>query len=129
LEEALVDIFHELLLVCLLLVDVFGKTFFLLDKATLTHAEILNNQEQVLVYTCEVVNFLFHRVSLLLQFVQLLLAGTNVALQLLDLVIQHKLELLKLLSLFLQIVNSLILVPNGSVALSKLTLLALNVGF
>ena len=74
------------------------------------------------------VYLLLHSVGLLLKFVELLLTGTDITLQLLNLVVEHKLELLQLLGLLLEVVNPLVFVANGGLALGEFTLLALNVG-
>ena len=51
-----------------------------------------------------------------------LLARLNLFLELADLVVQHKLELLKLLVLFLQIVDAVLLVLDGLVTLLRATI-------
>jgi len=51
-----------------------------------------------------------HLVGLLLQLLDGLTTWPNVTLQLLDLVVEHELELLQLLGLLLQVVDALVLV-------------------
>jgi len=129
LEQTFVDVLHKFLLVSFLLVGNQLEVLHLLHEAILSHSQVINNQLQVFVNASEMVDFLLHRVGLLLKLIQLFLAGTNVTLQLLDFVVKHKLKLLQLLGFLLKIVNSLILVTNSRITFRKFALLTLNVVF
>jgi len=82
----------------------------LIGKTLLSHSKIINNQSQVLVDSIEVLEFLSHLVGLLVEHLNFKFSRTNVSLKLLDLVIQDKFEFLKLLSLLLEINDSLVFV-------------------
>ena len=69
---------------------------------------------------------LSHLVCLFIELLDLNFTGSNVTLKFLNLVIEHELELLKLLCFLLQIVDSLILVTDGSFSLLDLTLLRVD---
>jgi hypothetical protein len=124
--QALIDIILELLLVGLLLVQFLAKVLDLVGKALLSHSEIINNQCQVQVHSIEVLQLLTHLVCLLIQGLNLELSWTDISLQLLDLIIEHKLELLQLLGLLLEIDDALVLVFDGLVSLLQLVLLTLD---
>lgn len=64
--------------------------------------------------------FSIHVGNLFLHLRNILLTRSYVSLQLLDLVIQHKLELLQLLSLLLQLVDTSALIPDGFIPLLDL---------
>ncbi len=64
-----------------------------------------------------------HLIGLLIELLDLDLTGSDISLKLLDLVIEHELEFFKLLSLLFQIINSLILVADGSLSFLDLTFL------
>ena len=64
--------------------------------------------------------FSIHIGNLFLHLRNILLTGSYVSFQLLDLVIQHKLELLQLLSLLLQLVDTSALIPDGFIPLFNL---------
>jgi hypothetical protein len=70
---------------------------------------------------------LLHLVGLFLKLIDLLASWPNICSELFDLVIKNELELLKLLSLLLQIVNAFVFVANSVLALGKFQLLRLNV--
>jgi hypothetical protein len=124
--QALIDIVLELLLVGLLLVQFLAKVLDLVGKTLLSHSEIINNQCQVQVHSIEVLQLLTHLVCLLIQGLNLELSWTDISLQLLDLIIEHKLELLQLLGLLLEIDDTLVLVFDGLVSLLQLVLLTLD---
>jgi hypothetical protein len=124
--ENLKHIILEGFFVTLLLVKVLTKLLHLISKTFLTHSQIVNNQSQVLVDSVEELEFLAHFVGLLVELLDLKLSWPNVSLQLLNLVVEHELELFKLLGLLSQIINSLVLVFDGSGSLLQLTLLRLN---
>jgi hypothetical protein len=71
---------------------------------------------------------LLHLVGLIFEIVDGLASGTNIALQLLNLIVKHKLELLQLLGLLLQIMDPFVLISNRSLSFGQFQSLALNVG-
>lgn len=73
--------------------------------------------------TIEMLKLLSHLVSLLVEFLDFNFTGSNITLKFLDFVIEDELEFFKLLSLLFQIINSLILVADGSLSFLDLTLL------
>ena len=73
--------------------------------------------------TIEMLKLLSHLVSLLVEFLDFNFTGSNITLKFLDFVIEDELEFFKLLSLLFQIINSLILVADGSLSFLNLTLL------
>jgi hypothetical protein len=76
-----------------------------------------------LIDTIEMLKLLSHLVSLLVEFLDFNFTGSNITLKFLDFVIEDELEFFKLLSLLFQIINSLILVADGSLSFLDLTLL------
>jgi hypothetical protein len=76
-----------------------------------------------LIDTIEMLKLLSHLVSLLVEFLYFNFTGSNITLKFLDFVIEDELEFFKLLSLLFQIINSLILVADGSLSFLDLTLL------
>lgn len=70
-----------------------------------------------------------HLIGLLVELLYLYLSRPDVSLKLLDLVIEHKLELLQLLGLFLKLENSLILIADCSLALTYFLSLSVYLGF
>lgn len=71
---------------------------------------------------------LLHLVGLIFEIVDGLASGTNIALQLLNLIVEHKLELLQLLSLLLQVMDPFVLISNRGLSFGQFQGLALNVG-
>ena len=69
---------------------------------------------------------LSHLVSLLIELLDVKFSWSNISLQLLNLVIEHKLELFKLLGFLLEVNNSVILVLDGSISFLELTNLTLD---
>jgi hypothetical protein len=76
-----------------------------------------------LIDTIEMLKLLSHLVSLLVEFLDFNFTGSNITLKFLDFVIEDELEFFKLLSLLFQIINSLILVADGSLSFLDLTFL------
>jgi hypothetical protein len=95
----------------------------LIGQTLLSHSKIINDQSQILVDTIEMLKLLSHLVCLFIELLDLNFTGSNVTLKLFNLIVEHELELLELLSFLLQIVYSLILIPNRSLSLLYLTLL------
>ena len=124
--EGLVDIVLESSSELVLLVELLLELHLLVPQTVGAHLEILNDKLQVLVDSVEVLNFLVHLVCFLVQVADLLLSRLNGTLQLFDLVIQHELELLKLLSLLLQVSDTLLFVSNSVLSFGELTLLTLD---
>jgi len=108
---------------------VLSKVLHLVCETLLSHSKIINDQGQVLIDSVEVLQLLSHDVGLLIELLDLKLSWTNVSLKLLDFVIKHELELLKLLSLLFQIDDSLILIFDGRISFLKLTFLTLDLLF
>lgn len=121
--EALENIVLELLLETLLVIELFSQVGHLIGQTLLSHSKIINDQSQILVDTIEMLKLLPHLVCLFIELLDLNFTGSNVTLKLLNLIVEHELELLELLSFLLQIVYSLILIPNRSLSLLYLTLL------
>lgn len=69
---------------------------------------------------------LSHLVCLFIELLDLNLTGSNITLKFLNLIVEHELKLLKLLRFLLQIVYSLILVPNRGLSLLYLALLRVD---
>ena len=95
-------------------------------EATLTHAEVFDDESQVGVHPCEVHQLLLHLVDPLIQLLNLDFTRPNIPLQLLDLVVQHEFELLQLLDLLLQTGDFLLLIMEGFLASLQLHLIQLN---
>jgi hypothetical protein len=124
--EALENIVLELLLEALLVIELFSQVSHLISQALLSHSKIINDQSKILVNTIKMLKLLSHLVCLFIELLDLNFTGSNVTLKFLNLVIEHELELLKLLCFLLQIVDSLILVTDGSFSLLDLTLLRVD---
>lgn len=124
--QALKDIILELLLVAFLTIKYLTKVLNLVGETLLSHSEIIDNQSQILVNTIKVFELLSHLVCLFIEHLNFKLTWPNVSLKFLDLIVEHKLEFLKLLSFLLEINDSLIFVLNGCVTLLELTFLTLN---
>lgn len=124
--QALEDVVLELLLQLVLPVDVFVQLLRLFVQSFLLELQIFDDELQVAVDTTEVLRLLVHLRRLLVQLLNIVSFWTNLALELLDLVIKHKFKLLQLLALLLQIVDFLVFVLNCSVTFSQLTLLTFD---
>ena len=121
--QAFEDVVLELLLEAFLLIKLLPQVSDLISETLLAHSQIINNKCEVLIHTVEVLELLTHLVGLLIQLLDLDLAGSNVTLELLDLVVKNELELLQLLRFLLQVVNSLVLITDCSFTLLNFTLL------
>jgi len=95
----------------------------LVCETLLAHSQIIHDKCEILIHTVEVLELLTHLVGLLIQLLDLDLAGSNVTLELLDLVVKHELELLQLLCFLLQVINSLVLITDCCFTLLNFTLL------
>lgn len=117
----------ELRLIVILLFDLLDRIFHFLLHTLALKSHITDDQTQVLVDDVEVLGLSVHFSLLLLEALDNLHTGSNSALQLLDLVVQHKLELFELHCRFTILVNLELLVLNGLVSLLELILHALDV--
>ena len=98
------------------------------DQPTHPHTQVFYDQAQVHKDSLEVSLLLLHLVGLILEIVNGLASGTNIALQLLNLIVKHKFELLQLLGLLLQVMNPFVLVSDRGLSFGQFQGLALNVG-
>ena len=124
--EALENIILELLFKLLLLIQLVSKVLNFIGKTFLSHSEIIDDQSKILIDSVEMLEFLSHLISLLIKFLDFKFSGSNISLKLLNLVIKHELKLFKFLYLLFQIVNSLVLILNGSFSLLKFSFLRLD---
>lgn len=127
--ECLEDVILELLFVVLLFIQALSEILNLISQTFLSHSQIIDDKGQVLVDTIEVLQLLSHLVGLLVQLLDLKFSWSNISFELLDFVIEHKLELLQLLSLLLEVNDPPVLVFNRSASLFELTFLAFNLLF
>jgi len=104
-----------------------GQRILFVAKSAGAHLQILHNENQVLVHSGEEFDFLLHLGGLLIQRLNGALSGLDFTLELLDFVVQHELELLKLLRLLLQLLDSFLLIIDRVVTLSQLTVFTLDV--
>ena len=89
-----VEILLKAALHFLLLVDGLLKLGRLLGESLLSHAEIVDDEHQVLVYAVELLLLGSHLIGLLIKLLNLHIFRADVSLELLDLVVEHELELL-----------------------------------
>ena len=80
----------------------------------MTHLQIIDDQIQVVTNAHEVLYLNLHLVDHVMERGDVVLTRKDIALQFLDFVIENEFELLKLLSLFLQLDDSGIFVLNCS---------------
>lgn len=99
--QCIVYLIFELLLLLFLSLQDLAQVTVLTNQPTHPHSQILNNQTQVHKDSLEMSLLLLHLICLLLELVDSVASWPNITLQLLDLVIKHKLELLQFLSLLL----------------------------
>jgi hypothetical protein len=95
----------------------------------LPDAEVIDDVAKVGVGLVVLAKRLVHGVCLALKTRDFLLTGCNVALELLDLVVEHELELLELLRLLLQDVDLAFALTNGLVLVVNLFQQSLNFAF
>ncbi len=127
--QHVIDVLLELLFDRVLLFDLLSQFFILDDQAFHLHPEIGYNEFQVSHDSAEVLHLLAHLGCLLLESSSCLCVGLDVFLQFFDLVIQHKLELLELLSFELELRDSAIFVFDCGFALRQLRPLTCNCVF
>mmetsp|Transcript_78628 Transcript_78628/g.200129 ORF Transcript_78628/g.200129 Transcript_78628/m.200129 type:complete len:376 (-) Transcript_78628:762-1889(-) len=99
----------------------------LLLQCALLHLELRDVEGQLFVLPHVVVELVVHRLCLLLHGLDVGSLGVDLSLQLLDLVVEDKLELLQLLILLPQIVDAQLLVCDGLIALLDLFLVRILV--
>lgn len=109
--------------------DVVGSDLrsVLLDQVLhmlLSRPEIINDVTQVCIDLIVMSQVLIHVFSFLLQTSDLHSSWSNVTLEVLDLVVKHELELIKLLRLLLVFVNLFLMVSNDLILLDNLLLLS-----
>lgn len=92
----------------------------------LTGAIVINSQTQTRIHLVVVLQFGVKVVGLLLQLKNLVLLGSDVPFEVLDLVVQHKFEFLKFLGLLLQLVDLGLSVGNILVLLSNQLVFSLD---
>ena len=126
--QDLVDLVLELLLVLLLLLDLLLSVGHLLLHTLALEPHISHDEAQVLVDDEEMLGLVVHLRLLLLQALDHLHSWSDSRLKLLDLVVEHELELLQLLGLLAILVNLLLLVSDGALSLVQLRLHLLDVG-
>ena len=88
--------------------------------------EIIDDVSEISINLIEMLEVLVHVICLLLQACDLHLAGGNVTLELLDLVVEHELELLQLLGLLLQLIDLLLTVTDELIFSADLSCLVLD---
>jgi hypothetical protein len=89
-------------------------------------AQVIHNVTEVSINLIVVLEVLIHFISFFLQPSDLHLAGSNVALQFLNLVVKHKLELFEFLSLLFELINLLLALTDSEVFGSNFGLLNLD---
>ena len=121
--QAFEDVVLELLLEAFLLIKLLSQVSNLVCETLLSHSQIIHDKCEVLIHTVEMLEFLTHLVSLLIQLLDLDFTGSNITLELLDLVVKDELELLQLLCFLLQVINSLVFITDCCFTLLDFTLL------
>lgn len=106
------DVVPEALLLDLLHVELVTGVQILVLKTLVAHLEIAHNEVQVGTDSVEVLHLNLHLSDLLVEGGDVVLAGQDVPLQLLDLVVEHELKLLQLLRLLLQFDDAGILIQD-----------------
>lgn len=102
--EYLVDILHVVvnqLLGVLLDKQLLCQIFDLVGQTLMPHAQMITNQVELLLDSIVLLQLSMHLVALLAELLDLQLTRADVVSQLIDLEMQHKLELFKLLDLLL----------------------------
>mmetsp|Transcript_126178 Transcript_126178/g.223547 ORF Transcript_126178/g.223547 Transcript_126178/m.223547 type:complete len:372 (-) Transcript_126178:2254-3369(-) len=115
--HALMQIVLEALDDCLTICHLLPLSHNLLLKAPLPLLQLVDVNLQLLILSVVILKLDIHSLDLLLHLGDAVILRVDLRLQLLDLVVQDKLEFLKFLIVFLQIVDALLLVTNGLIAL------------
>ena len=92
-EKHLLDVILEALHFSVLAVNLCFHNVESLGQTLLSHPEIIDNEDKVLIDSVEVLLFSAHLVGLLIEFLNLDLFWTDVSFKLFDFVIENKLEL------------------------------------
>ena len=124
--QHIVHLIPELRLIVVLLLNLLNRVLHFLLHALALESHISDDQSQVLIDNVEMLRLCVHLSLLLLQSLDNLHPRSNPALQLLDLVIQHKLELFELHGSFTILINLELLVLNRLVSLLQLIFHTLN---
>ena len=127
--DVLDDLKHvvlKALLLDLLNVELVHTAQVLILEALVLHFKIIDDQVKVVTDSLEMLDLDLHLVDLLVQAGNVILTRQDISLQFLDLVIEHELELFKLLCLLLQLDDACIFILNGGTSRLKLCFLRLN---
>ena len=126
LSKTVVDVVLKFLSLSSLRHDLHLKLFLFFLKPVHLQLKILHNQFKVRLHSAEMLHFLVHLCCLLLEGTRFFTAGPDILLELLNLVVQHKLELLQFLCPLNQTLDSGSLVVNRGLSLTQFRLLALD---
>lgn len=126
--QSIVHLVLELSLLLFLLLEDLAQVTMLSNQPTHPHTQVFYDQTQVHEDSLEVSLLLLHLVGLILEIVDGFASGTNITLQLLNLIVKHKLELLQFLSLLLQVMDPFVLISDRGLSFGQFQSLALNVG-
>jgi len=124
--EALKNVIFEAFNIAVLLDDSLTDILGLFGQTIKSHAEISLNQLQVRADSVKMPDFLVHFGVLLMELLSVSLSGHDVLLHLFDLIIEHKLEFLQLLSLLPEVVDPGAFFSESAVTLSNFFLLRIN---
>mmetsp|Transcript_9999 Transcript_9999/g.13597 ORF Transcript_9999/g.13597 Transcript_9999/m.13597 type:complete len:376 (-) Transcript_9999:1226-2353(-) len=125
--EHVVDVILELLLVVLLLPDLANSLSFFFLHALSLQFHIFDDESQVFVDDGEVLGLVVHLSLLLIEALNDFHARPNARLKLLNFVIEHEFELFELLRLLAVLVDLVLLVFDGTLALKQLIFHRLDV--
>lgn len=107
--------------------DVLSLLADLLVHGGLLLVQVLYHLTQSVVHCVEALELLIHILGLILHVLDFLFSGPDLALQLLDLVVKHELELFKFLGTLLELVNLLLFIADETIRLFNLLILGLDV--
>jgi len=124
--EALKNVIFEAFNIAVLLDDSLTDILGLFGQTIKSHAEISLNQLQVRADSVKMPDFLVHFGVLLMELLSVSLSGHDVLLHLFDLIIEHELEFLQLLSLLPEVVDPGAFFSESAVTLSNFFLLRIN---
>jgi len=124
--EALKNVIFEAFNIAVLLDDSLTDILGLFGQTIKSHAEISLNQLQVRADSVKMPDFLVHFGVLLMELLSVSLSGHDVLLHLFDLIIEHELEFLHLLSLLPEVVDPGAFFSESAVTLSNFFLLRIN---
>jgi len=124
--EALKNVIFEAFNIAVLLDNSLTDILGLFGQTIKSHAEISLNQLQVRADSVKMPDFLVHFGVLLMELLSVSLSGHDVLLHLFDLIIEHELEFLQLLSLLPEVVDPGAFFSESAVTLSNFFLLRIN---